>query len=354
MDEQKNIKEIDVVALALKVLKEWKLLLIMMGIGAVVGVIVALATPKIYTANVVLAPEMSSSGLGMSENLGDIASSFGIDLGTKSSIDAIYPELYPEIFASTDFIIGLFTVPVRLMKDNTTKTYKEHILKDTKIPFWNYPKVWLATLLKKKEPQIGSNAKSDPFKISKNDSELCEAIRGCISCLVDKKTSVISISIQDQDPLVAAIMADTLQFRLQEYITNYRTKKARIDYDYYKKLYRESKIEYIKAQQLYASYSDANQDVMLQSFKAKTDNMENEMQLRYNIYNQNATQLQLAQAKIQERTPAFTVIDKAKMPYKASSVPRLFIVIIFVFLGCMVDALWICFFRRVRYQKSKQ
>lgn len=42
-----------------------------------------------------------------------------------------------------------------------------------------------------------------------------------------QKTSVISISVMDQDPMVAAILADTLQSRLQQYITEYRTKKQK-------------------------------------------------------------------------------------------------------------------------------
>lgn len=344
MEEKKETKEIDVVAESKKVLKEWKLLLKIIGVGAVMGIIIALATPKQYTANVVLAPEMSSGGLGMSESLGDLASSFGIDLGSKSSMDAIYPELYPEIFASTDFVLNLFNVPVRLKEDNSVRTYQNHLLKDTKSPFWNYPKAWLIQLLKEKDNQKGRSQR-DPFKLSKNEDELCKLIRGSISCLVDKKTSVITINVVDQDPLVAAIIADTLQSRLQEYITSYRTQKARIDYNYYKKLYAESKTQYLKAQRLYASYSDANQDITLQSFRAKQDELENEMQLRYNVYTQMSAQLQNAKAKIQERTPAFTVIEKAKMPYKASSAPRLLIVAIFIFFGVIVDGLWVCFIR---------
>lgn len=335
-------KEIDVISLVMKVLKQPKTLMKFIGVAAIVGVVVALSIPKSYTASVVLAPEMSSAGLGMSESLGDLASSFGIDLGTKSGMDAIYPELYPEIFASTDFVLDLFPVKVRLKDDNSLKTYKEHLMKDSKMPFWSYPKVWLMKLLKKK-PKGNGKGEKDPFVISEDDNNLCTAIRTAISCQVDKKTSVISISVTDQDPLVAAILADTLQLRLQEYITNYRTQKARNDYEYYKKLYVDSRNRYIKSQQLYASYSDANQDIVMQSFRAKLDELENEMQLCYNVYNQVSAQMTSAQAKIQERTPAFTVIEKAKMPHKASSMPRMFIVIMFVFLGCIADGLWVCF-----------
>lgn len=338
-------KEIDIIALALKILKEWKILMYFAFVGAAIGIVIALSTPKTYTASVVLAPEMNSGGLGLSESLGDLASSFGFDLGSKSSIDALYPELYPEIFSSTDFVMNLFTVLVREKKNNVTKTYKEHIIKDLKMPFWDYPKIWMTKFLKKNNND-GNFSPKDPFKISKADSELCEIIRHAISCLVDKKTSVITISVSDQDPLVAAIMADTLQIRLQEYIIDYRTKKARNDYCYYKKLYLDSKEQYIKARQLYASYSDANQDVALQSFKVKQNDLENEMQLKYNIYTQNATQLQMASAKIQERTPAFTVIEKATMPHKASSTPRSVTVLFFAFLGIVADGVWIGFLRK--------
>lgn len=41
-------KEIDIIALAEKVIKNWKQLLLCISIGAVIGVIVALNTPKTY------------------------------------------------------------------------------------------------------------------------------------------------------------------------------------------------------------------------------------------------------------------------------------------------------------------
>lgn len=344
MTENKQIKnaiseEIDIIGIISKVIKGWKKILPFLLISAVIGVIVALSTPKSYTASVVLAPEMSSGGLGMSESLGDLASSFGIDLGNKSSMDAIYPELYPEIFASTDFIMEIFPITVR-QKDNTCKTYLEHITRDLKIPFWEYPRVWITKILKEKEKE-GNSKNIDLYRISKDEEELCKFVRSSVTCNVDKKTSVITVSVTDQDPMVAAILADTLQLRLQKYITEYRTQKARNDYEYYKKLYSESKSQYIKIQHLYASYVDANQDVVLQAYKSKVEEIENELQLCYNVYNQISAQLQNAKAKIQEKTPAFTVIEKAKMPYKASSTPRSIIVILFCFLGFIIGSLWV-------------
>lgn len=338
-------KEIDVVALIAKVTQKPKTLIAFASTFAVLGVIIALCTPKTYSASVVLAPEMSGGGLGLSGSLADMASSFGVDLSSSGkSLDAIYPEIYPEIFASTDFVISLFDTPVRTQKSNSLRTYYNHLMEDTRIPFWKYPQIWLTKLIRPKDKHTGQG-KIDPYKISRDDSELCNGIVKSINCMVDKKTSVITITISDQDPLVAAIMADTLQQRLQNYITKYRTKKARTDYNYYKKLYNEARAKYQKAQKTYANFCDANQDVVLESFTAKRDELENDMQMAFNTMSQLNTQVQASEAKIQERTPSFTILSEAKMPYKASSLPKAAIVMIFIFIGVILDFAWVCFIK---------
>jgi uncharacterized protein involved in exopolysaccharide biosynthesis len=152
--------------------------------------------------------------------------------------------------------------------------------------------------------------------------------------------------------LVAVIVADTLQKRLQEYITNYRTSKARNDLDYYKKLTAQAKENYEKVRQRYTSYADANMDLLLQSYKSKMDDLENDMQIKFNTYSTLNNQFEAAKAKVQERTPAFTIIERPIMPYKAASTPRAIIVLFFMFLGGCCDALWVLYGRKW-YAKKK-
>ena len=344
-----NIKtrEIDVVAVFKVLLKQWRYLARFAAVGAVVGVIVALCTPKSFTASVTLAPEMNSGGIGLSGNLADMASSFGIDIGGKSSVDAIYPELYPDIFATTDFLLSLYDVPVRLKEDDTVRKYIDHFKKDLKIPFWNYPKIWIAQMLTPKEGNNGKNGARDPFRLSKEDDQIIEGMRNSIICTVDKKTSVININVIDQDPLVAAIMADTLQRRLQLYITEYRTKKARNDYDFYKKLSQQLRLDYERSREIYTSYADANQGVQLQSLQVKIEELENNMQLKYDNYKNSLELMRQAHTKIQERTPAFVILERPLMPHKASSAPRALIVLLWIFLFVVVGA------AKVLYKEKK-
>jgi capsular polysaccharide biosynthesis protein len=66
------------------------------------------------------------------------------------------------------------------------------------------------------------------------------AINKKMVCEVDKKTNVITITVTDQDPLIAATVADSVQIYLQRAITEYRTKKARVDLEYVDKLFAEA------------------------------------------------------------------------------------------------------------------
>lgn len=335
-------KEIDLVALARKVWLRKKLLLIFTIIFAFLGVVVALNTEKRYTANVVLAPEVS--GMGMSQSLGDLASMVGVDLGKNgNSMDAIYPDIYPDIFASNDFITALFPIKVTLQGDSVTKTYYDHLKYDHKIPFWNYPVFWIQSLFTPKnstETAIGHRG-INLFRLTKEQTAICNAIRTNISCLIDKKTSVISINVTDVDPQVAAVMADTIKSRLQQYITAYRTQKARNDLAYAKEIFEQAKDNYVRQRDHYSSYADANTDIVLPSYETKREELENNMQLKYNMYTQAFQQLQTAKQKVQEKTPAFTTIQSATVPLQASNTPRSTMVFIAILLGILTDSLWV-------------
>ena len=161
MEQENKSREIDVIGLTIKVLQDKKTLCLFFIVFALIGVVVALNTPKHYTSTVVLAPELSGGGIGANSTLSDMASNFGIDLGnTKTSMDALYPEIYPDIFASNDFVIKLFNVPVRQKDKPDTKTYYTHILTDNKPPFWTYPTMWIKAYFQKSEVSKSNKAKA--------------------------------------------------------------------------------------------------------------------------------------------------------------------------------------------------
>ena len=186
------------------------------------------------------------------------------------------------------------------------------------------------------EDKGGVSKKPDPFCLTKEEYGLAMSIGSKINCSVDKKTNVITIVVEDQAPLIAATVADSVQLHLQHALTDYRTKKARVDLEYMDELFAEANDQYTKARKRYASFCDANRNIVLTSVQSKIDDLESDMQLKYSIYSQVVEQRQLAVAKVQERTPAFTIIQGASVPIKHSSRPKVVSLAIWMFFGFML------------------
>lgn len=302
------------------------------------GVMLAFATPKIYKSTVMLAPE--ESGSGFSGSISSLAAMVGMNMKIGQTGDALYPEIYPDLMKSTKFIVGLFPIKVTKQKTGETYTYQDYLKNHQRMALHQYPMAWMSKLIEKlkNSEKTPAGHKPDPFQLTKQEDDVARAISKNIDCSVDKKTSVITIIVEDQDPLIAATIADSVQTHLQHAITDYRTKKARIDLEYMGQLYEEANEQYTKAREKYAAYADANSKVVLQSVQSYLDKLENDMQLKYNIYQQVVEQRQLAKAKVQENTPAFTIVQNATVPLKHSSRPKIVTLIIWMFMGFMLRA----------------
>ena len=333
--KENKIVNINIINLIRLLKKDTKKLLIYSIVAGVIGVAISFATPHKYKSIVMLAPE--ESGAGFSGSISSLAAMVGMNMKLGQTGDALYPEIYPDLVSSTDFIINLFPVQVTTKKGDVKCDYYTYLTKHQKIALLDYPKTGIAILvdkLREKEPNKKLDGKQEgPIALSKEQDEVAKNIQSNVKCAVDKKTNVITIEVTDQDPLVAATMADTVKQHLQKAITEYRTKKAKIDLEYMEKLFAEAKQDYDKARKAYAAFVDANVDIELQYYKSKEEDLENELQLKYNIYQQVFEQLQLSKAKVQERTPAFTVMQSAAVPVKHSDRPKVVTLAIWLILG---------------------
>ena len=168
-----------------------------------------------------------------------------------------------------------------------------------------------------------------------------EKVKTNITCDVDKKTDVVTITVQDQHRLVSAILADSVKQRLQDFIIEYRTSKARLDLSHYEGLAAQAKKEYEESLAKYSEYCDANQDIILQTSISERDKLEGNMQLKFNTYNALCTQVEASKAKMQERTPAFTTLKTATVPIKPAGPQRLLFVVGMLFFSTFVMALWL-------------
>lgn len=346
--QEEDELEIDLMEYARKLWAARKLLIKVAGIAVIVGVVIALTTPKQYTVSVKLAPESSKSGGG---GLSGIASMLGVGgLSMGSDADALNITLYPDIVSSTPFILDLMDTPVSTMDEeqpDTTlvgylKEYTSSSLMGTvmSLPFKAIGSVM--SLFKSEEEEEGEKG-INPFHLTKEQFKTIQGLKQMIVANVDKKTGVTTVSVTMQDPLVAAILTDTVVVKLKEHITKYRVSKAEEDCKYWEQLNDQRRDEYHAKQKLYAEYVDANKNVILQSVRIEQERLQNDMNLAYQVYSNVATQLQMAKAKVQEAKPVFAVVEPASVPLLPSGTSRNMILLGVVFLAVAGAAAWVLF-----------
>lgn len=311
------------------------------GVGVVLGIIIALSIPKQYTVTVTLSPEMG--GDKASGGLASLASSFLGGGASSNSPDALNATLAPDIVASTPFVLELFNTRVQTL-DGELDTTLVAYLDEQKTPWFSYiikaPGMAIGAIKSIFTEKVDTVSALNPFQLTEKEATKVEGLRKAIIANVDKKTAMTTITVTLQDPKVTAIVADSIVAKLQQYIIDYRIKKAKEDCSYLEQLYKERQQEYYNAQSKYAHYFDSNRNIALQSVRAEQERLQNDMNLAYQVYSQVAQQLQVARAKIQEEKPVFAIIEPAIVPLLPSSTSRKAIIIGFIFLSIAIVGGW--------------
>ena len=335
-------EESDILVVLKRILSRKQLFIKVSIVAFLLSSAIILPVPRYYRCSVTLAPEIGD--IMANNSLASVASSFGFNLSSSATGDAIYPEIYPDLINSNTFVATLINKKVTTDDGKLSTTYYEYLSEHQKINPLSIPFAWISKTIRN---ILSSSRESLPqkeidfFRLTEKESGIIEKIKNYINCNIDIKNGMIVITVQDQDPLIAATMAENTRKELQNFITNYRTNKARIDYDYYYKLTSSAKQEYEQARLAYGRYADSNMDVYLESYKSKLNDMENDMQIKFNTYNSLNGQLQSAKAKIQEKTPAFTIIKAASVPLRPAGPKRMLFVLAMILVSCIITSIYI-------------
>ena len=314
------------------------------GIGLVIGFIIAVSIPKKYTVEVTLSPEMGNSKEG---GLSGLAASFlGSGVTMADGSDALNASLSPDIVSSTPFLLELSTMEI-LVSKNEVMTLDTYLDEETS-PWWSYvigfPNMIIGGIkslfAEEDEPVSSDKTGLGTIELSKKELKKIETLKKMITAYVDKKTSMTSVTATFQNPKVAAVVADSVVKKLQEYIIDYRTFRAKEDCLYLEKLFKERRQEYYATQQKYADYLDSHDNIILQSVRAEQERLQNDVSLAYQVYSQVASQLQIARAKVQEEKPIFAIVEPAVVPLEPSGTSRKIYVLAFVFLSVCIVIFW--------------
>lgn len=339
--------EFDIKTLLKTIIASRRMLIINCAVAFVLGVVISISIPKQYSSSCILASESQSENLG---GLGSLASMAGIDISNNA--DAIGPQLYPNVVSSRSFLVNLLYTQVETT-DGERMTYLEFLRNKVKYPWWingiNTVKRWFNSddIVAQKSLRI------DPERMTRKEELLIESVKGVVTCNINELDYTIHMTAKAQDPLVAKMLVDAVMSNLQDFIIEYRTSKVRVDVEYYRKIEDETAKKYIDAQKAYAAYCDSHQGVLLQAYQTELEQLENEYQTQLAAYTQVRQQVQMAEAKVQEKTPVFTIVEKSTVPTRHSSPKKMLLTLAMVMVTLFFSLGWI-YFKLLFFKKIEE
>ena len=308
----------------------------------VIGCIVALLSPVVYTAQTTFIPQVSEDQMSSSKGgLGSLASLAGINLNQGSSTSDSYlsPLLYSKIANSDEFSLKL--IEEELINLNGDKfSIKQYMLSDTNSSFnlIGFIKKYTIGLFVKNDNELKSKETVNGYNfISQEEFNLVKSFKEKFSIVLNEKEGYIEVIASDNDAFISTQLVKIVTKNLQSRIIELRTNKIKERLEYSKNQYELKQIEFNILQNNVADFKDSNKNISTARFMSELQKLESEYQLQQNILMTLASEFNNNKIKLNKDTPIFSVIDEVSVPNEKSEPKRSLIALIYLFLGVVLS-----------------
>ncbi|AGA80585.1 GNVR domain-containing protein [Echinicola vietnamensis] len=336
--------EIDLLALAKTVWGRRKLVFRIVGGFFVLGLLIALLSPKEFTAKGTYLPQTSEGGKA-GGSLSGLASLAGINLGGMSGGSEIPPMLYPKIVGSIPFKKAMLTAPLQFEGIDQTVTYQEYYEEYYSPGFLGYikkytlglPGVIIKAIKGETEAEEVVNKEGEMITVSGEELRHFKRLNGQISISFNDKEGFVELSTVMPEPKAAAQLAKYAEQLLQQEVIAFKVKNAAEQLKFTEERYQEKKREFGNIQTKLAHFRDRNQNISSSVALNQLEKLEAEYNLAFSVYSELAKQLEQAKLQVSKDTPVFSVIDPITVPAEKSAPKRSMILVVFVVLGLVIS-----------------
>lgn len=333
--------EIDLLALAKTIWNKRKAIIFITLAFMILGLIVALFSPKEYTATSTFIPQTNESSKA-GGSLGGLASLAGINLGgLGGSSSDIPPSLYPKFVSSVKFKRALLKAKINVDGLNNLVNYAQYY-EDIAEPSGlelirkytiGLPSLLLTSLKKETGTNFVNPSNDELIRLTKEEIWHFNRIDNQLTVLPNEKDGLVVLSFKMPEPLMAAQMAKFAEELLEREIIDYRIQNAKEQLRFTEERFLEKKKEFEEAQSRLAYFRDRNQNLSSAAVMNQLQKLESEYSFAFNIYTELATQLEQSKLQVAKNTPVLSVIQPVSVPIEKSAPKRFLILIVFTVIG---------------------
>lgn len=335
-----------------------KTIYIIVGIALVIGLLVAYLTPEEYQSEATLMPEVQNDASGLSDLLQQYGAKLNgqsLNLGNsdQSTINAM---LYPDIIKSTPFMLQLMNQKVHSDDYDTTVTvyaYFNNIYSPLSSKIYKYT-IGLPGQIGKPGQSSPADTSGGSFNLSNAQDRVMSNLRERVTSRYNNQSGIISISSVMPEAKMSAAVAKRTIALLKDYVTKYRTQKAKENYDFIKAQYGEAKDRFQQAQDTLTSFQDAHPNPSTGREKTMLKRLQYQYNLAYNVWNGLAQQMEQARILVQQNKPLFKILEPATVPKDKLSPHRFVIILSSLVVGLLSGIVVVIFFRMILVTERRE
>ncbi len=335
-------QEIDLIAVLQRIWSKRKFVIYITTAFMVVGILVAIFSPKEYSAGCIFLPQDSQKNLGGS--MSSLAALAGINLGSLTSSETLSPEIYPKILENIDFKKELMyskfkfeeiEEPVTLLDYYTHPEYnKPGVIGTIKKYTIGLPGVIISAIKgEQEEVEPAFEAGSSINRYSRKEYACANILSELVQINVNDKEGYIELITNMPEPVVAAEVAQRAFDILSEYVTEFKIEKAQQTLDFVNERIAETRADFEAKQLAYAEFQDRNRVISSATARIEDERLKREFNLVNTIYTELMRQKVQVELQVKEDTPVLAVIKPVVVPLRKSKPKRMMILVAFMFLG---------------------
>jgi len=310
-------------------------------VGAILGIIVAVLSPKEFTATTVMVPQLGSDSQSKLGGLGGLAALAGINIDMNQG-NELSPMIYPQIVSSIPFQLELMNTPLNFedyLKPITIFDYyviysKPSIIGIVKKYTVGLPFILLKAIRgKHKELVLPGDSANLPILLTDDQYTVKKIIDDLVFLDLNAKEGYITPTARMPEALAAAQLAQKAQTLMQRYITEFKIEKVKANLNFIQGRYNEIKTEFEKAQVSLALVNDRNKNFTSGLPQIEADRIQTRYTIAFSVFQEMAKQLEQAKIQVKKETPVFAIVQPVTIPSERLKPKRPLIVFIWIFLG---------------------
>ena len=354
-NQQQNFvgeQEIDIMAIVARLWDKRKFIIKVTCVFAVIGLFVAIFSPKVYTSSCTFVPQTAKK---TSSSISSLAALAGINMNNMSSGETLSPLIYPQVLDNIDFKKELmyskikfegYDEPIALIDYYTNPEYaKFNLIRFIKKYTIGLPGMIIGKIkgaLVNEEEKANADSLSsngaNSLKAYTNEEYMCAKVLGsCVSMSLEEKKGYITIVANMGEALAAAQLCQITFDLLQKYVTEFKISKAKDQKNFIQGRYEDTKAQYVEKQRALAQFMDANKVISTAQARTEQDRLIAEYNMANAIYSEMTKQLLQAEIQVKEDTPLLTAVKPVAVPFNKSKPQRAKVLFFWCFFGGIIS-----------------